>query len=147
MTERARMYTYTESPQFIHDCDRCKFKYGIKVETAHGGGQEDKTLLQADVYENCSPDKGISDLIVRYSSEGHDYMTTTEQRLVVHGLEYYKGIPFCAMPFNKLSTLLSKIIIELGQLEAGIVDLDQDGFEALDNLKTMLKKVSNDITT
>lgn len=53
-----------QGPEFIHDCDECKFLFTVKFKTYKG----EKAI---DVYQQCSKDE--AEYLFRFSSLGADY--------------------------------------------------------------------------
>ena len=56
------------TPKFAHDCPKCKFMFHVL----------DRNALHVDVYESCQTPPTGSKYIVRYSSEGSDYVTADD---------------------------------------------------------------------
>jgi hypothetical protein len=58
-------------PKFKHDCTKCKFIGWVQVDGK-----------VADLYRQCGTRKYDEGFILRFSSEGNDYIVVDQKRLI-----------------------------------------------------------------
>jgi len=73
-----RGYTYTNVPTHTHDCTECKFLFGVVFYN------DREKLATLDVYDQCG-NRGDDRYLLRYSSEGPDYISGVTLQLLAAG--------------------------------------------------------------